>query len=253
MGKQCGRLTERAPARRASRAPHARARCATSSDRPRDATRAVVASATRDVAEARPSSGRRATAKSVANSTTNATTTLDDDDDLGDDARDAYVIPPAMCRPLVYTSWFPLAPACVAMARSARDARARGLAALSAALVASSLGHWRGPRWDGPRRYFDLCVVWASVGYGCWLATTMDWAHARGWWCGMPIAFAAYAANETAFRRELRAWRRDGATRERKRFVYRRTTWTHLVGVHAGSSVAASWLAHGIAASRDRD
>jgi len=175
------------------------------------------------------------------------------DDDLGDGTRDAYVIPPAMCRPLVYTSWFPLAPACVAMARSARDARARGLAALSAALVASSLGHWRGPRWDGPRRTFDLCVVWVSVGYGCWLATTMDWAHARGWWCGMPIAFAAYAANETAFRRELRAWRRDGATRERKRFVYRRTTWTHLVGVHAGSSVAASWLAHGIAASRDRD
>ena len=100
----------------------------------------------------------------------------DDASDDDDDARDAYVMPPSICRPLVYTSWFPLAPACAAMARAPRDARARGLAALSAALIVSSFGHWRAPKWDSPRRYFDLFVVWASVGYGCWLATTMEWA-----------------------------------------------------------------------------
>ena len=178
----------------------------------------------------------------------------DADYDASDDdeyVTDAYVMPPSICRPLVYTSWFPLAPACAAMARAPRDARARGLAALSAALIASSFGHWRAPKWDSPRRYFDLCVVWASVGYGCWLATTMEWAYARGWWCGMPLVGAAFAANETAFHRELRAWKTcGGATRAHRWFIYRRTTWTHLVGVHAGSSTAATWLALGVAGSR---
>ena len=175
----------------------------------------------------------------------------DDASDDDDDARDAYVMPPSICRPLVYTSWFPLAPACAAMARAPRDARARGLAALSAALIVSSFGHWRAPKWDSPRRYFDLFVVWASVGYGCWLATTMEWAYARGWWCGMPLVGAAFAANETAFHRELRAWKTcGGATRAHRWFIYRRTTWTHLVGVHAGSSTAATWLALGVAGSR---
>jgi hypothetical protein len=174
----------------------------------------------------------------------------DDASDDDDDARDAYVMPPSICRPLVYTSWFPLAPACAAMARAPRDARARGLAALSCALIVSSFGHWRAPKWDSPRRYFDLFVVWASVGYGCWLATTMEWTYARGWWCGMPFVGAAFAANETAFHRELRAWRINKPPRAHRWFIYRRTTWTHLVGVHAGSSTAATWLALGVAGSR---
>ena len=217
------------------------------SRRARDA--AVVARAARDVAEATTATSQRSSNDALEREKRReCDDARDDASDDDDDARDAYVIPPSICRPLVYTSWFPLAPACAAMARAPRDARARGLAALSAALIASSFGHWRGAEVGQPRGGTSIC---ASCG--------RRWGTGAGWrrrWSGRTRAGGGAGCRSRA-RRSRRTRRRfvescarggrDGATRAHRRFIYRRTTWTHLVGVHAGSSTAASWLAFGVA------
>jgi len=164
---------------------------------------------------------------------------------------DEFIIPPALCRPLVVTSVLPLVPAAIALTRTlrrhVREAQGFCLAVLSVTLVASSIAHWSSPKWKSTFRFFDLGVVATSVAYGSWCAgTVVDGMFAMTWWIGMGVVGVVFTANEVTYLRELKRFREMKVSTSRMRWTCVRTVWTHLFAAHLMSNVCACMIAYGL-------
>ena len=162
-----------------------------------------------------------------------------------------FIIPPLLCRPLVFTSTLPLVPAAIALTRTlrrhVREAHGFGLAVLSVALVASSVAHWSSPKWKSMFRFVDLGVVATSVVYGSWCAgTVVNRMYAMTWWIGMGIVGVVFTANEIGYYRALMRFREMKMSTRRMRWTCVRTVWTHLVAAHLMSNVCACMIAYGL-------
>ncbi len=172
-----------------------------------------------------------------------------DDEDFNVD----YVFPPALARPLVWSSAAPAVPITISLGRAAKDARAVTFAILGCVLIATSVVHWREPRWSSARRVIDYLAVLACLIYGTYLSTTVPTRFGRIWWVGMSFVAAVFIVNESAFYLELRDVPNVPEAVDAKAFwtrrrVYARTVRAHFFCVHLAASFIASFVAYGLGA-----
>jgi hypothetical protein len=184
----------------------------------------------------------------IAPAETDARTKVD-----GDDFNVDYVFPPELARPLVWSSAAPAIPITISLGRAADDARAVTFSILGCILIATSVVHWRSPRWSSARRGVDYSAVLACLAYGTYLSTTVPSRFGQIWWYGMSFVAIMFVFNESAFYLELRNVPNVPEAVDAKAFwtrrrVYERTVRVHFFCVHLVSSLVASFVAYGIGA-----
>jgi len=161
------------------------------------------------------------------------------------------IVPPDIARPLIVSSAAPVIPVTLALGRDATDARAYTFAIFGCILMATSVVHWRAPKWNSVWRLLDCFAVATCTTYGSWVSTTVPERFGWFWWVGMPIVTLIFVVNECAFYFELRNVPNvdecvDAKAYTTRRRVYTRTVRTHFFGVHLLSSFVASFVAYGI-------
>jgi hypothetical protein len=132
------------------------------------------------------------------------------------------------------------------------------LGALSTALYLTSIWHWHKPRFSSLARRVDYCAVLAVVAYASYYATTEATVYEIIWFAGFAVLSVIFVVNEyryycqamkTPLGLDAVATLEDGCiirkvddefgwlsptrpnTPERD-YVYKRTVYTHCVGVH---------------------
>jgi len=124
-------------------------------------------------------------------------------------------------------------------------------AILGCVLIATSVVHWREPRWSSARRVIDYLAVLACLTYGTYLSTTVPTRFGQIWWVGMSFVAVVFILNESAFYLELRDVPNVPEAVDAKAFwtrrrVYARTVRAHFFCVHLAASFIASFVAYGL-------
>ena len=195
------------------------------------------------------------------------------------------VIPPRYSWPLTFSALLFLALSAVAAVYAEEyDWPALfPVVALAFILFATTVLHWRHPRFSTWIRLLDYGAVLANVGYASYLATTLSKKFMEVWFIGIGVVSVIFATNETAYylqtARGLAGNSRDllplaksvplasssdqqqpegclpptkPNTVERSR-VYQRTVFVHLVGVHVFAAALAFAIIIGGARSRSTE
>lgn len=165
---------------------------------------------------------------------------LDGRDQYPQHGDDDVIIPDNLAWPLVISSHLLLVSAIVAVAFARY-----GLFAVLFAVYVTSIWHWHKPRFSRIARYFDYVAVFTAIGYGSYVALTIDQTYMLVWFIGIAVIGTIFVANEATY--YLNARSKDSPeslcgtapyTIERER-VYQRTVCVHLLCVHVMANALA--------------
>jgi hypothetical protein len=171
------------------------------------------------------------------------------------------IIPDAIARPLVFSSFLMLITTTIAAVRGEM-----GLAMVAFFVFVTSVVHWRKPRFSSWRRPLDYLAVLTALGYGSYLAATrarsLEWAMV--WFGGLAAIAVIFVCNETLYYLQLQRKPTGGEIiisdvesvarthpkpccglqpvapgSVERRHVFRRVTWVHLLCVHVLANALA--------------
>ena len=150
------------------------------------------------------------------------------------------IIPDQIAKALVLSAQLLLINGIVAMVYSLYV-----LGALLLLVWLTSILHWRAPRFSSMWRILDYVAVMATIAYGTWLSTTLTLAYMLVWLVGLGVVGLIFIANETAYYVQIGKTPLGDEGSERgvilpyaspntpeRDWVYKRTTFVHLLCVH---------------------